>query len=64
MAKKCGSKWELGKMERALNRMWQKSVGLNGNLQNGYGKVNQDLAKKCGSKWELGKNVRVLIGTM
>ena len=30
--KKCGSKWELGKMDRALIRMWQKSVGLNGNL--------------------------------
>ena len=32
MAKKCGSKWELGKMDRALIRMWQKSVGLNGNI--------------------------------
>ena len=31
-AKKCGSKWELGKMDRALIRMWLKSVGLNGNL--------------------------------
>ena len=32
VAKKCGSKWELGKMDRALIRMWQKSVGLNGNM--------------------------------
>ena len=32
VAKKCGSKWELGKMDRALIRMWQKRVGLNGNL--------------------------------
>ena len=31
-AKKCGSKWELGKMDRALIRIWQNSVGLNGNL--------------------------------
>ena len=30
VAKKIGSKWELGKM--ALIRMWQKSVGLNGYL--------------------------------
>ena len=32
VTKKCGSKWELGKTVRALIRMWQKSVGLNGNL--------------------------------
>ena len=32
VAKKCGSKWELGKMDRALIRMWQNSVGLNWNL--------------------------------
>ena len=24
VAKKCGSKWELGKMDKALIRMWQK----------------------------------------
>ena len=32
VAKKCGSESELGKMGRALIWMWQKSVGLNGNL--------------------------------
>ena len=32
VAKKCGSIWELGKMDRVLIRMWPKSVGLNGNL--------------------------------
>ena len=31
-AKKFGSKWELGKMNRPLIRMWQKGVGLKGNL--------------------------------
>ena len=31
-AKKCGSKLELGKMDRTLIRMWQKSVGPNWNL--------------------------------
>ena len=41
VAKKCGSKWKLGKMVRALIRMWQKvwvlmgtwpkCEGLNGN---------------------------------
>ena len=32
VAKKCGSKCELGKMDWALIRMWLKSAGLNGNL--------------------------------
>ena len=32
VAKICGSRLELGKMDRALMRMWQKSVGLNRNL--------------------------------
>ena len=32
VAKKWESKWELGKMDRAAIRMWQKSVGQNGNL--------------------------------
>ena len=32
VAKKCGSKWKLDKMDRALIRVWQKSMGLNGNL--------------------------------
>ena len=27
VAKKCGSKWELGKMDRTLIRMWQKKGG-------------------------------------
>ena len=52
VAKKCGSKWELGKMDRALIRMWQKKLGLNGNL-----------AKWIGLKSGCGKKVWVLKGT-
>ena len=32
VAKKFGSKWEPGKIDRALIRVWQKRVGLNGSL--------------------------------
>ena len=32
VTKKCGSKWELGKMEKALIRMWQKGVGIDRNV--------------------------------
>ena len=47
----------------ALIRMWQKSVGLNGNLAKWIG-LESGCGKKCGSEWELGKNTSVLIGTM
>ena len=33
VAKKCGSGWELGKMDRALIRMWQKVWVLMGTWQ-------------------------------
>ena len=42
MAKKCGSKWELGKMDRALIRMWQKVWVLMGTWQKCEG-LNQNL---------------------
>ena len=60
VAKKCGSQWELGKMDRALIRVWQKSVGVMGTWQNGQD-FNQGVAKMCQSKWELGKIDRALI---
>ena len=55
-----GSKWELGKMDRTLIRMWQKSVGLNGKLAKWIG-LSSRCGKKCGSKWELGKMDRASI---
>ena len=61
VAKKYGTKWELGKMDRALIRMWQKSVVQMGTWKNRQG-FNQGVAKKCGSKWELGKMDRALLG--
>ena len=55
VAKKCGSKWELGKMDRALTRMQQKRCGSKWEL----GKMDRVLIMMWQfffqSKWELGK---------
>ena len=53
VAKKCGSKWELGKMDRALIRIWQISVGLKWEL----GKMDRALIRM----WQ--KKVWVLMRT-
>ena len=55
VAKKCGSKWELGKMDRTLIRMWQKSVGLNGNLAKMDRALIRMWQKSVGLNWNLAK---------
>ena len=53
--KKCGSKWELGKKERALIRMWQKGVGQNGNLAKWIGLLSVCGKKRVGLNGNLAK---------
>ena len=60
VAKKCGSKWDLGKMDRALLGCGKKVWVQMGTWQNGQG-FNQGVVKKCGSKWEFSKMDRALI---
>ena len=48
VAKKCGSKWELGKMDMALIRMWQKCGSK-------LSKMDQDVAKIVGPNGNLAK---------
>ena len=50
VAKKFGSKWELGKMDRALIRMWQKVGVLMGTWQKSEG-LNRNYARVLIRTW-------------
>ena len=50
VAKKCGSKWELSKMDRALIRMWQKEWVLMGTRQKCEG-FNRNYARVLIRTW-------------
>ena len=58
MAKNCGSKWELGKMDKALIRMWQKKGGSKWEL----GKMDRALIRMWQKGVGIDRNVARSVG--